>query len=160
MAPQPGDIGLVCIAGGVGWLIRIAQWANGDGFRDYEHAFVYVGGGQIVEAEPGGARLADLAEYDGRPVAWIPCPDRHRPLVAAAARGLEGTPYSVLDYVALAAHRLHIPVPGLKAYIQSTHHAICSQLCDIAAARGGWHLFDDGRWAGYVTPADLAALAS
>jgi hypothetical protein len=35
---------------------------------------------------------------------------------------------------------------------------ICSQLADTAAAEGGWHLFEDGRWPGDVTPGDLYRL--
>jgi hypothetical protein len=40
----------------------------------------------------------------------------------------------------------------------STKHMICSQLADETALRGGWHLFDDGRWPGYVPPCDLYRL--
>jgi hypothetical protein len=157
--PQPGDIGLVAIKGGVGSLIRVGQWLNGDGYRNYEHAFVYVGDGDLVEAEPDGARLAPLSEYDAAGVLWLPCLEQYRTAVADAARSLIGTPYSALDYFALAAHRLRIPVPGLCEYISSTGHMICSQLADEAARRGGWHLFADGRWPGYVTPGALVGLA-
>lgn len=157
--PQPGDIGCTQITGTVGRLIRLGQWINGDGFAHYEHVFVYVGDGQIVEAEPRGARLAPLDEYDDRTIAWLHCPEQYGVTVADAARQLIGTPYSFLDYLALALHRLHIPAPGLRRYIQATGHLICSQLADLAAQRGNWTLFDDGRWPGDVTPADLAQLA-
>lgn len=154
----PGDIAVIQIEGDVGRLIRLGQWLNGDGFADFEHVFVYVGNGQIVEAEPGGARIAELTEYNRRNVRWLHCPPEHRIAVAEAARSLVGTPYSAADYVAIAAHRLGLPVPGLRRYVQSSGHLICSQLADRAAAIGGWHLFDDGRWDGYVTPADIWAL--
>jgi len=36
---------------------------------------------------------------------------------------------------------------------------MCSQLADKAAQLGGWRIFDDGRWRGYVMPFDLAKLA-
>lgn len=154
-APQQGDIGLVRIHGAVGAGIRFAQWLNGDGFADFEHAFVYVGGGQLVEAEPGGARLAALAEYASERVVWLRAPLSCGPAVAEAARQLTGVPYSFLDYEAIALHHFHIWAPGLKRYIGSTGHMICSQLADEAARRGGWKIFDDGRWPGYVTPGDL-----
>lgn len=157
--PQPGDIGLVRVQGRIGALIRIGQWLNGDGWTSYEHAFVYVGDDRIVEAEPGGAVLGYLGEYADRPIAWLRCPDGHGPSVADAARDLIGQPYSWLDYAALAAHRLHIPVPGLRTFIGSQGHLICSQLCDVAASRGGWRIFRDGRWPGYVTPGALEDLA-
>jgi hypothetical protein len=153
--PQPGDIGLTQIEGRVGRLIRLGQWLNGTGFADYEHAFVYLGNGQIIEAEPGGARIVELTEYDQRTLAWLKCPPQYGEAVAAAAHTLEHVPYSAADYLAIAAHRLHLPLPWLKTYVASSKHLICSQLADRAAAMGGWQLYDDGRWDGYVTPGDL-----
>jgi len=156
MAPQPGDIGLTQIHGGVGKLIRIGQWLNGDGYADYEHAFVHLGGGEIVEAEPGGARRAYATEYSD--VLWLHCPAEHRTAVAAEAESMIGTGYSFLDYGALALHRFHVGWLT-RRYVRSSKHVICSQLCNLAAARGGWHLFSDGRLAQDVTPGDLARLA-
>jgi hypothetical protein len=162
--PQPGDIGLTQIHGGVGLGIRIGQWLNGDGFADYEHAFVVVGevdgydGPQLIEAEPGGARQMPLVTYDADRVAYLHCPESDRDAVAAAALELIGTPYSFLDYGSLALHRLHIPAPLLRRYIRSSGHEICSQLADLAACRGGWHLYTDGRWPQDVTPGDLRLL--
>jgi len=156
--PQPGDIGCTQITGNVGLLIRLGQWLNGDGFANYEHAFVYLGRGQIIEAEPGGARVTDLAEYDARTIAWIHCPSTYAGSVADAARQFEHVPYGFADYLAIALHRFHIPVPGLKAFANSTRTLICSQLAVQAARRGGWDLLADTP-AGYVTPDDLATLA-
>jgi hypothetical protein len=158
VTPQPGWIGLTRIKGWVGLGIRCGQFFNGDGFTDLEHAFMFVGDDRIVEAEPGGAVLGYLSEYDPAHVVWLPCPPQFGPAVADAARGLLGTPYSFLDYFAIAAHRLHIPAPGLRRYIADTHHLICSQLVDEAARRGGWQIFDDGRWPGFVTPGALNKL--
>lgn len=158
--PQPGDIGLTVITGW-GRLIRLGQWLNGDGFADFEHAFVVVGvfGGvpEIVEAMPGGAQLVRNWHPADRTV-YLRCPEQYRGAVAASARGFVGVPYSVADYFALAAHRLHIPAPHLKRYVRDSGHMICSQLADTAASEGGWHLFDDGRWHGDVTPGDLYRL--
>ena len=152
MNGQPGDIGLVTIKGDVGLAIRIGQWLNGDGFADYEHAFVMVSGGKIVEAEPGGARCVPLHYKD---VLWLECPDQYRAGVVAAAMRQIGTPYSYLDYFALAALRLHIPSQHLRDYVRDSHHEICSQLADNSAALGGWHLYNDGRLPQDVTPGDL-----
>jgi cell wall-associated NlpC family hydrolase len=156
--PQPGYIGLTQIRGGVGKAIRFGQLLNGGSFSDYEHAFVYTGSGLIVEAEPGGAREVPIW-YDLERVLWLRCPEQYQAGVVAAARTLVGTPYSFLDYGAIAAHRLHIPAPHLETFIRESEHLICSQLCDRAAMLGGWHLFDDNRWEGYVTPDDLRELA-
>lgn len=164
--PKPGDLGLTQISGWGGRAIRAGQWLLGDGYADYEHAFVVTAndplgdtGPMIVEAMPGGAHEVrnwhDLAR-----TRWLICPDEYRAGVAATARrqAERKVPYSDLDYAALALHRFHIPAPGLRTYIESSGHQICSQLADYCAAKGGWHLFDDGRWPGYVTPGALNRL--
>ncbi|WP_371497991.1 hypothetical protein [Kitasatospora sp. NBC_00374] len=142
-------------------MIRIGQWLNGDGFADYEHAFVLVDGGRLVEAQPGGAELLPLTAYQDRPILWstglVPLSGEQRRAIVAAAHGYLGVPYSFADFAALAAHRFHLPVgPLLKGYVASTKHMICSQLVDQCYQDAGVRLFADGRWPGYVTPADLA----
>ncbi|MFJ8040523.1 hypothetical protein ACIRBX_08475 [Kitasatospora sp. NPDC096147] len=162
--PLPGDFAVVRMGGRGGRAIRIGQWLNGDGFDDFEHAFVHVGNEELVEAQPGGAELRPLSVYtDGRPIRWstgrIPLTDDQRRAIVAAARGYVGTPYSVADYLALAAHRFRLPVGLLiRAYVANSGHMICSQLVDQCYQDAGVHLFTDGRWSGYVTPADLANL--
>ncbi|WP_030237851.1 hypothetical protein [Streptomyces sp. NRRL S-350] len=160
--PRTGDIGLTSILGPVGSLIRAGQWLTGSGFSRFEHAFVVVGPNQdgeteLIEAQPGGAVLRPLSEYADRDVVYVspPLTDDQREKVAAAARSLRYTPYSALDYAALAAHRFHLPAPGLRRYIADSGHMICSQLADEAYRRAGIELFKDGRWPGYVTPGDL-----
>lgn len=159
-SPLPGDIGLCGINGPVGWGIRLGQWLNGDGFGVYEHAFLVLGDGMLIEAQPGGAQIVGLDEYEGRHVEYV-SPElsmEQRYLICEKGREMVGTPYSFLDYAAIAAHRFHVPVPGLRRYIGSTKHQICSQMVDQIYADAGVHLFSDSRWPGYVTPADLAAL--
>jgi hypothetical protein len=80
--------------------------------------------------------------------------DQRREMVSISL-GFEGTPYSFLDYGALAAHRFHVPMPGLEAFIDDSGHMICSQLVDRVHELAGVTLFDDNRWRGDVTPADL-----
>jgi hypothetical protein len=160
--PLPGDFGLTSIPGPVGWLIRLGQWLAGAGWADIEHAFVYVGDGRIVEAAPGGAVETDLAEYSDRPIRWstghFELTDEQRAAIVAAARASIGTPYSAVDYLAIAAHRLRLPLPGLRAYVKSSGHRICSQAVDAEYTAGGVHLFRDNRWDGYVMPASLDQL--
>lgn len=159
--PLPGDIGLTSIAGPVGWGIRLGEFLLGDGVTPYEHAFIVLDDATLLEAEPGGARVAGLDEYAGRTVEYV-CPPgltaAQRYAICAAARSYVGVKYSFVDYGAIAAHRFRLPIPGLRRYIASTGHQICSQLVDQCYQDAGVHLFNDGRWPGYVVPADLAAL--
>lgn len=157
MTPRPGDFGLVGVNGTAGRLIRVGQWLNGDGFRDYEHAFLVLDDNELVEAEPGGARLRSLDDYAAAGVVYSswPLDDPQRAAIVAAGRDMLGTPYSALDYLAIALHRFHIPAPGLRSYIATSHHTICSQLVDACYMFAGVQLFADGRWPGWVTPASL-----
>lgn len=156
--PRPGDIGLTSVRGPVGKLIALGEFLNGSGFTTWEHAFLVLDGDRLIEAQPGGARIEPLAKYDHRDVVYVApagLTDGQRVLICAAAEKYEGVGYSAAEYFALAAHRFHVPVPWLRRYIASSHRLICSQLCDQAYADAGVHLFTDGRWPGWVTPADL-----
>jgi cell wall-associated NlpC family hydrolase len=112
-----------------------------------------------VEARPGGA-VYTRYHYEGNLVAWstgkIPLTRYQRTQICAVANALPGTPYSFLDYAAIGLHAWRVPVPRLRAYIQSSGHLICSQLVDYAYKQAGVHLFEDNRWDGYVRPVDLA----
>lgn len=159
--PDPGDFGLVHMGGDAGKLIRLGQYLDGDGFADYEHAFIYVGNGMIVEAEPGGAKYVRIHYNDVLwSTGWLTIPDEQRIKIVNAAIAFQGVPYSAMDYFAIAARRLKlgILVPGLREYVKTTKHMICSQLVDACYQQAGVQLFNDGRWPGYVTPAALASL--
>jgi hypothetical protein len=160
VVPLPGDFELTHINGDVGTLIRFGQWLNGDGFADYEHARLYLGGGLCVEAEPGGARLSAVSANDNVPHVWstgyILRTDSQRAGIVAAGHKYVGVPYSFADYEALAAKRLHLWVPGLNAYVRSSGHMICSQLVAKCEADAGCPLF--GEFTGDVTPGDLLQL--
>lgn len=164
MITQPGDFTCIPMHGEAGKLIRVAQFLNGDGFKNYEHAEVLATKTQTMGAYPGGAKLESLAPLNYQQ-GWLWSSDsigvrlseKQRQSICQVALSLAGTPYSPLDYFALVAHRLHIPGgPLLEDYISSQKHMICSQLVDYCYMLSGVHLFNDGRPTGYVTPEDLA----
>ena len=159
LAPLPADIFLAPMAGLCGKGIALGQWLNGDGFRKVQHVGIYLGDGQTIEAMPGGAIIGELDLFDPRSLVWstglLDLTQNERSVICDYGRGLEGVPYSWLDYDALAMHRFHIPTPGLRRYIETSGHMICSQLVDRVYKLAGIQLFSDGRWDGDVTPADL-----
>lgn len=155
--PKPGDFGLTKIEGPMGWLVKLGQLLNGDA-SEFTHAFVVLEDGMLIEAEPGGAKIQPLSKYDGREVAYsrIPLTDEQRMHIVGEAVSRLATPYSFVDYLALALARLGIRPKWLRNYVASSGHMICSQLVDFAYCRSGVHLFDDGRLSQDVTPGDLA----
>lgn len=157
--PQPGDFGLTRIAGTTGKLVSIGQRLVGSGSY-YTHAFIYVGNGEIIEAEPGGARRALLSHaLQGRKRAAYSDYDltaSQRSNIVRAAVSLIGTPYSFLDYLAIAEARI-VRTGALEEFVSDTGHMICSQLVDETYRRAGIELFP-GRLSGDVAPGDLAKL--
>jgi hypothetical protein len=164
LLPQRGDFEVVPTGGAGGKLIRLGQILNGSGFTDYEHARIYVGGGKCVEAEPGGASYCNFDPNDGGlwSTGLLNLSPNDRSVIAGSADHYAhlGVGYSAADYFALAARRLQLGllVPGLRTYVQSSGHMICSQLVDRCYKDAHIELFDDKRWDGYVTPGDLAEL--
>lgn len=154
----PGDFGLVSIEGEVGVLIRLGQWLNGDGFRKYEHAFLYIGNGEVVEAQPGGAVISPLSKYDGRSILWssdlIPLTADQRQTIVEAAKNDVGTPYSFLDYLAIALYRIHIKYPWVAKRVEDSKHLICSYLVAKDYKIAGWDLTSKPPY--LVTPGRLS----
>lgn len=183
VTPPPGSFGLSRIAGLVGWFVWLGQLLSGDGSR-WTHAWLVLDDGEIIEGQPGGARIERLAAryahrevvYTDRPVtdavaAWRA--DQavrgnvitHRELaryeaslrarVVATGRQFAATPYGYLNYPYIGLRRLGVSPEWLRRRIQDQGTLICSQLVDAAFMETGIHLFDDGRWSGEVTPGDL-----
>lgn len=154
----PGDNFLVPLGGVAGPAIEVAQYLNGSGFKKYQHVGTYLGNDLTVEASPGGAIQGNIKVYDPAKIYWssglIILTDDERRRICEIARTYIGTPYSYLDYLSLAALRLHVRPKWLTDYVEDTGHMICSQLADRIAYEAGVHLFADGRFAGDVTPAD------
>jgi hypothetical protein len=169
--PRPGDFCCVPVSGPAGLAITIGQWIDGSPFRFYDHAEIYIG-----KADAAGPYGYTVSAYpDGNGKRALPCAAARLPgslwssglvdltgvqrtgIVALAAQRTR-VRYSWLDYAALGLHALHVPAPGLRDYIESTRHEICSQFVDTCYTACDAHLFQDERWSGYVTPGMLAKL--
>lgn len=149
MNPLIGDYGTVRTGGLAAKLIRFGTRSP------VNHAFVYIGGGQIVEAQPGGAAISQLSAYTN--VQWdkrIDSSDVGRD-IAKAALGMVGTPYNWLDIAALTFACYGMRNRWIDRRIERDDRLICSQLVDKAYQLAGVQLFDDGRLPGEVTPGDL-----
>lgn len=181
--PQPGDFCCMPVPGYFGTVIKAGQYLaqKVEGlparYQDYDHAEVYVG--MPDKAGPHGYTYSaypdnNQAGHSGKHA--LPCPPEQLAGSIWSSGIIELTPlqragiigwctahpdsfYSWPDYGAIALHALRVPAPGLRTYIKSTKQLICSYYTDSAFSQGAnVHLFDDGRWEGYVTPGDLALM--
>lgn len=119
---------------------------------------------KIVQAMPSGAEEIEIgAEFWTKDYTYIrPAYDMthltsQADWVARRARDYVGTPYSFLDYGAIAGVHFGVKNGPIRRYVTSSKHMICSQLADQAMSDAGWHVFDDDRLPQDVTPAALYA---
>lgn len=175
----PGMFFLSVIPGMVGRAASAAQ-AFARGGSLWTHAGIYVGDGQIVQAEPGGVRLRSLPDkLAADPLLWSDAPiQRHlatlglrpggsqgddevvlRQRVVDAAHALVSSPYAWLDYLTIAGAEWRVPGwERLRGRVDKAGALLCSSLVDRAYAEADIHLFTDKRPVGQVTPGDLARL--
>lgn len=170
----PGDFCAVPVGGPVGPLISFASWLDNLGQHDddlqkYEHAEIYVGdpsgqypNGLTCSAYPDrqGIKVLDCPPEQLPGAIWssgvIPLTDAQRAGIVGWCYDHANVTYSALDYFALTLHRFGLSTTWLRNRIGSSKQYICSQFVDAAYLANGIHLFDDGRWPGYVKPVDLA----
>lgn len=159
-----GDIALVRNGGRFGEAIRFADQVKaarlGLPKQPWNHAAVAISPDTLVEADAGsgGAITASIAAQHWGHVSWMRwygLSAEQRDLVAAAAKGLVGTPYNFADIAALALDAFGISNKWVVNRQADTTQLVCSQLVDLAYQRANLRLFDDGRHSGQVTPGDL-----
>jgi uncharacterized protein YycO len=148
---QPGCFGVSHGSGITGELIRHAteSWAG--------HAFVYVGNGQIIEAEPPAARVSAA---DSHPDAvWnvrYPLTDTQRDDIVARAHALVGCPYDYPAYVGFALEVMKLASgQELDPVFQQDHWRVCSALVADCYAYAGIHLEQGLPNPNLISPADL-----
>jgi len=150
--PQPGDFGVVKTNGIVGKLIRVGTASR------WNHAFIYIGDGVIVEANPSGVALSPANKYPK--IAWNQhdtlSPYQREEIVDRAIREV-GKPYAFLDIAALFFRIIGLRFIRPNAFwkkLASTQSWFCSELVAHCYREAGLTLInkkDD-----LVTPGDLA----
>lgn len=159
---QAGDIGLSRIGGFTGLWVSLGQLIIGDPCR-YTHAYIVLDDDSVIEAMPGGARIASIhgrSPEDGMfYYSRLPLTADQRAAIVREARALIARPggvkYGFSDYLALALAHVGIRPQWLKNYIANNNRMICSQLVDYVYCKAGIKLFTDGRLSQDVTPGDL-----
>jgi hypothetical protein len=180
---KPGSFFLRKIQGSTGRWVAAGQ-AFVRGGSNWTHAGLVLDHGQLIQAEPGGARIIQAETlWDDHPVLVSDAPMQRwlagstpasfepgadlvaeeikRVEIVGKARYLEHVPYSFLDYVVIGLSEIWQDKTGkkvtgwLRNRVEDSQHLICSALVDRAYSWADIHLFDDGRLPGDVTPWDL-----
>ncbi len=154
--PVPGDFCVVATPGWQAWCIRVITRSP------VNHAFMLTETGRIIEADPGGVREVDLANYDGMYQVWSPMDLSPTVRAAIIDHALDhvGDPYSWIDDACIGLADMfgwHVP-SWVRTRLARTDRLMCSQLVDTAYLEAGIHLFSDGRIPGDVAPSDLLLL--
>src|SRR5487761_1289719 len=107
----------------MGYLIRLFTWSR------YDHAFIYLGTDMILEAQPEGARVSKLSEYNGDSLLWstTTLTNSQRSDITEKATSLRGTPYGFLDIVYLGLATLGFRFGWLLRRVERQDRLICSQ---------------------------------
>jgi hypothetical protein len=139
-----------------GYLIRIGTRSR------YDHAFIYIGNGKIIEAQPQGAVISDLSKYKSDAIIWSndKLPPATQLKIINLAYSKVGTPYGFLDIIYLALAIVGIKNKWLLARVEREDRLICSQLvalCGEGAGAVSWLCGKPN--ACLVTPANLAMRA-
>jgi uncharacterized protein YycO len=150
--PRVGDFGVVKTNGWIGWLIRLGTNSR------WNHTFIYVGDGLIVEANPTGVALTNVSVYPN--IAWNHHEElsvEKRSIIAEHAKSLVGKPYGFIDIITIIFRTFGLDLFGTKKFwkpFSLRQGYICSEL--VAESYGKADVTLIGKPNYLVTPGDLA----
>jgi hypothetical protein len=150
--PVIGDFGIIKSNGIAARLIQIGTVSR------WNHAFIYIGDGKIIEAMPSkGITISDISKY--KKIAWNQhqgLNDDQRMQIAKKAKDLIGTTYGFLDIFILGLRILGLKFLGGKFLekLAMRQGIICSELVAICYQNAGVDLIEKPEY--LVTPGDLA----
>jgi cell wall-associated NlpC family hydrolase len=149
--PNPGDVFVTRTGGFVAWAIRRLTHST------VNHAGVYIGQGEIIEADPrDGLRYNGATEYPSAQWSAYPLTDAQRAAIVKWSVDHLGIGYNFLDIVALGlAYSVHVPTPKwARRRLDSDRTLICSQAAAMALRAAGVDP-RPGEASGEITPEDL-----
>lgn len=156
MSISPGSYGCVRTGGWQAWLIRVGTRSK------FNHAFIVMENDRIIEADPGGARWAQLSDYGTDSKVFDTgdvLTDEQRRKVMYKAEMLLGTPYGWTDIVRLSLRCLGINWSWLTKRADNEAAMICSQLVAACGEYAGLDWLCGRNCPAEVTPGDLAVRA-
>ena len=137
--PAIGDLGIVTTRG---FLARAIQFGT---LSRWNHAFIYVGNGLIIEATPKGIILNPLSDYDHIDIVW----NKHQPwndeeasrnFIVSEAHRLLNLPYNWTNIVRIVFRVLGLKVLAntkLMERLAQKDGYICSEMVAELYAKSG-----------------------
>jgi hypothetical protein len=150
--PRIGDYGVVKTNGFFGKLIRVGTLSR------WNHAFIYIGDGLIVEATPLGVVISKDSKYEV--IGWNQhegLTEAQRKLIATEAKRLVGKGYGFLDIANLVLRILGLKILASTTLLEKMaqrYGVICSELVALSYDAAKIELCN--KPANIVTPGDLA----
>jgi cell wall-associated NlpC family hydrolase len=150
--PRIGDFGVIRSTGLAARAIQLGTISR------WNHAFIYIGEGKIIEATPSkGLIISDVSKYKN--IAWNKhqeLTDAQRQKIVDKARSFLGTTYGFLDILVLALRILGLKILSgtFVEKLAVRQGIICSELEAICYAEAGIQLVNKPEY--LVTPGDLA----
>jgi len=123
--PQIGDYFVVHTIGWAARLIQLGTWSK------WNHAGIYIGDDQVIEARPNGVKIRSIHEYDGLPIMWSSessLTQAEREELVRFAKGFLNDGYGVWSIIALAFKCLGFSFLPANWMAEKEKKVICSQL--------------------------------
>jgi len=148
--PKLGDYFVVHTTG---WAARLIQFGTGS---KWNHAGIYIGDGQVIEARPNGVKIRSIDQYSSFPIIWSnePLTEVQRKNLIKFAKTFENEKYGIGSIIALAFKCLGLSVLPLNILAEKEKRVICSQL--VACSYSHIKIKLTTKPHALVTPADLA----
>jgi uncharacterized protein YycO len=148
--PREGDYGVVR---STGWAARLIQVGT---VSRWNHAFIYIGDGKIVEANPTGIAISPVSKYSN--IAWNQheeLTDAQRQKIVKRAKAFVGSKYGFRAILVIALKILGLKViPTLRRAAENENSVICSQLVAWSYSVAKKKISDKPH--AFTTPGDLA----
>jgi hypothetical protein len=151
--PNIGDYFVVHTTGIPAKLIQFGTRSK------WNHAGIYLGDDQIIEARPQGVNLAHISKYDSKPIIWSnesSLTEQERINLVNFAKHFQNEGYGIWSIVALGFKCLTFGIPLIPADWLAIREkrVICSQLVAWSYSHVGVKLSHKKH--ALVTPKDLA----
>jgi uncharacterized protein YycO len=148
--PAMGDYGVVKTNGWMGMLIRVGTLSR------WNHAFIYIGDGKIVEANPKGVAISNVSKY--KDIAWNQheqLTEAQRQKIVKRAKQMVGEPYGFGAILVIALKILGLKIIAkLRKFAENEKSVICSQLVAMCYSYAKIKVSDKPH--AFTTPGDLA----